>query len=101
MSDIVIDEVQRLEEKASKLSTRVEALEKAKLAIEAERDARKRALKALMDECKKELGIDPNDLEDEIKKSKEVLSVKLQIIERDVEVAEKVLIPMLAEIEKG
>lgn len=96
----VADDVLELEARASRLSSRIEALEKAKFAIEAERDARKRALKSLMDECKKELGIDPNDLEDEIKKSKEVLSVKLQIVERDVEAAEKLLNPMLAEIQK-
>lgn len=97
---VAADDIAELEERASRLSSRIESLEKSKLAIEAERDARKRALKALMDECKKELGIDPNDLEDEIKKSKEVLSVKLQIIERDVEAAEKLLNPMLAEIQK-
>ncbi len=88
-----------IDAKASKLKARCAEIEKAKLAVEAELNSRKRALKNLMDECRKE-GYDPNTLEEDIRHNRQVLMVKMELLEKDVETAEKTLAPMMTEIQK-
>lgn len=91
---------EELEAKASDLKSRIDSLSQKKMTVEAELSSRKRHLKGLMDECRKE-NLDPNNLEEEIQKVKQTLTVKLQILDRDVTAAEKILNPMVAEVQKS
>lgn len=91
---------EELETKASDLKSRIDSLSQKKMTVEAELSSRKRHLKSLMDECRKE-NLDPNNLEEEIQKVRQTLTVKLQILDRDVTAAEKILNPMIAEVQKG
>lgn len=71
-----------------------------KTRIEAELEARKRNLKAQMEAAKKE-GFDPNNLAEEIRRNEEVLIIKLDNFETELNEAEKIMRPMLEEIKGG
>lgn len=86
-----------LDDKYKSLSTRREALQQSKTRIEAELEARKRALKAHMDAAKKD-GFDPNTLREDIKRIQEVLAIKLDNFEAELDEAEQKMKPMLDEI---
>lgn len=68
-----------------------------KMKIEAELEARKRELRSIMEEVKKE-GYDPDNLPEEVKKAKEILITKMQILASDLDHAESVIKPMLESI---
>jgi hypothetical protein len=94
MSDIA----ETLEAKHKRLTSKRDELMKSKMKIEAELSVRKRALREAMDECRKQ-GFDPDTLAEDIKKLKEVLSVKLDVFEADLVHAEEQMKPLLKEIE--
>lgn len=86
-----------IEDRYKSLSSRREALASNVMKVNAELNARKRALKDAMEECKK-AGFDPDKLAEEIKTMKEVLVVKMDIFEAELKAAEDQVRPMLREI---
>lgn len=93
-------EVSQLETRHKELVGRRDALKGDVTKIEAELAARRRRLKALMAEAEAE-GYDPNNIREEIRKATEVVRVKLDAFEADIEAGEKMVRPMLEEIRKG
>jgi len=91
------DKIEDLDEKYKRLTQRRDALQKDKTRIEAELEARKRNLKAQMEAAKKE-GFNPDNLRDDIRKSEEVLALKLDNFEIELDEAESAMKPMLEEI---
>jgi ribosome recycling factor len=79
------------------LLKRKETVQQSKVQVEAELSARKRALKEAMEACKK-AGYDPDNLQDEISRAKEVLAIKLDNFSADIDAAEAAMRPMLKEI---
>ena len=90
--------VQELESEYKALVVRRDAIASGILNVTAEYEARKRALKEKIAECRK-AGLNPDTLDEDIKKMRETLAVKNQIFKSDIEAAEKKLAPMLKEIE--
>lgn len=77
-----------------------DTLMKSKLQLEAELTVRKRVLKDVMDECR-QAGYDPDNLADELRKAKEVLSLKLDIFESDLKAASEIINPLILETQNG
>ena len=90
-TEAMIAKYKKLQEKRTKLLDD-------KRRIEAELNARKRALKEALDACRA-AGFNPDTLADDIKKLKEVLYVKLNVFEADLADAEEKMKPLLAEID--
>jgi chromosome segregation ATPase len=93
-------EVSRLEARYKDLVSRREALRGDITTVEAELGARRRRLKSLMEEADSE-GFDPNNIQEEIRKGTEVIRVKLDAFQADIEAGEKMVRPMMEEIGKG
>jgi chromosome segregation ATPase len=89
--------IQELDARYQSLQKRREALMHSKLQIEAELSTRKRSLKEAMEECKK-AGFNPDNLQEEIQRLKDVLTVKMDTFEADLDAAETAIKPMLREI---
>ena len=89
--------IEQLDTDYKALTSRREQLVQNKVRVEAELAARKRSLKEAMDECKK-AGFDPNNLQEEIRKAKEVLSIKMDNFRAELEASEEIIKPMLREI---
>jgi len=94
------ESVEELEARYGKLVGRRDKLRQDLVTVEAELAARQRNLKKLMDECRA-AGFDPDDLQEEIRKTAEVVKLKLDAFEADLEAGEKIVAPMLEEIRKG
>lgn len=92
--------LEELEVRHRRLLERASVLEKEKTTIEADLEAHKRSLRQYMDECRK-AGFDPNNLQEEISKFMEVLSLKLDTFEADIKAGEEIVSPMLNEIRNG
>ena len=75
-----------LDEKYKRLSKRRDVLNQDKNRIEAELEARKRALRVQMETAKKE-GYNPDSLKDDIRKSEEILALKLDNFEAELDQA--------------
>jgi hypothetical protein len=86
-----------IETRYKALTARREVLAGNKMKLDAELDARKRALRTAMEDCKK-AGWDPDTIADQIKKMKEVLVVKMDVFEADLQTAEDQVRPMMKEI---
>lgn len=86
-----------LDEKYKRLSRRRDSLHQDKTRIEAELETRKRSLRLQMEAAKKE-GYNPDNLMEEIRKSEEVLALKLDNFQAELDEAERVMKPMLEEI---
>jgi len=86
-----------LDEKYKRLSRRRDSLQQDKTRIEAELEARKRALKNQMEAAKRE-GYNPDNLQEDIRKNEEILALKLDNFEAELADAERVMKPMLEEI---
>lgn len=91
---------QSLEDKYNNLLQRQDVLKQSKSVIEAELGARRRVLKELMDQIKQE-GYDPDNLKDEISKIENVIELKISTFEVEINAAEKIISPMMEEIQKG
>ncbi|OPZ38440.1 MAG: hypothetical protein BWY99_01629 [Synergistetes bacterium ADurb.BinA166] len=89
--------VEDLDARYKSLMKKREALVHSKVMIEAELSTRKRTLKEGMEECKK-AGFNPDNLSEEIQRLKNVLTVKLDAFQADLEGAESAMKPMLKEI---
>jgi len=89
--------LEQIEEKYRLLIQRRDSLIQSKFKIEAELGSRKRQLKSILEEAKK-AGFDPDDLPSEIKKHKEILITKMNILEAELDEAENRIKPMLQEI---
>lgn len=83
-----------IETKYKELVERLNKLSAAKMKIEAEAEARKRSLRTVMEECKK-AGFDPDTLPEFIKKTEEVLEVKMSVFESDLKTAETQIEPFM------
>jgi len=79
------------------LIKRRETTHQNKVRVEAELQARKRALKEAMGACEK-AGWDPNNLQEEVRRAREVLDIKMDNFEADLDTADNILKPMLKEI---
>ena len=79
------------------LVPKYEILKQNKFKIEVVRDSRREDLKKVMDETKA-AGYDPNKIRDELQRAKEVALVKLQVFETELEECEKIVKPMLKEL---
>ena len=89
--------VENLDIKYKNLCQKRDVLQRDKDKIEAELEARKRALKAEMEAAIND-GFDPNTLSEDIRRSEEVLILKLSNFEAELNEVEKVIKPMLDEI---
>ncbi len=89
--------VQELEAEYKSLVARRDVLAAGIVNVTAEFEARKRSLKEKIAECRK-AGLNPDTLDEDIKRMKETLVVKNHVFKSDIEAAEKKLAPMLKEI---
>jgi len=88
-----------LEARYEGLTKRRQELADKKAAVVAELAARRRALKTLMEKAREE-GFDPDNLAADIKHLSQVITVKLDNFEADIDAAESIIEPMMAEIER-
>ena len=86
-----------LESKYKTLTQRGNLLAQDKVRIDAAQAENKRTLKTVMEECKKS-GWNPDTIQEDIRRAKEVFKIKLDTYEADLNVAETILKPMLKEI---
>lgn len=86
-----------LETRYKTLTQRGGILSQDKVRVDAAQTENKRTLKNIMEECKKN-NWDPNTIQDDIRRAKEVLSLKLDNYESELNAAEVILRPMLKEI---
>lgn len=91
--------VEEFEARYNSLVKRGNDLERDKNKVEAELSSRRRSLKDNMEQARKD-GFDPNQLPEEIRRSKEVLATKLDLYSTDLDAAEKVMRPMIAEVQR-
>lgn len=89
--------IDQLDVEYKTLSARRNKLVSDKLRVEAECNTRKRLLKEAMAECK-EAGFDPNNLQEEIRRAKEVLTIKMDNFRTELDASEEIIKPMLREI---
>lgn len=68
--------------------------------VTAHLEAHQQTLKKLMNECR-DLGFDPDNLDEQIRRKKQVIELKLDTFEADVSAGEKVIRPMLDVIRRG
>ena len=87
-----------IESRSKSATARYNVIVADKMKIDAEHEARKRALRSVIEECRK-AGFNPDTIADEIKKMKEVISVKLYLFEADLASAEDQIRPMMKDIE--
>jgi predicted RNase H-like nuclease (RuvC/YqgF family) len=100
MKDAIETSINDLAKSYQEYTTRREALERNKSLIAAELTARRKSLRRLMDECQA-LGFDPNNIKDELTRQIEIERVKIQTLTSELETAERIIKPMLEEINKG
>lgn len=90
-------DVEALDERYRKLTSRRDLLQQDKARIEATLDARRKDLKGLLDEARRE-GFDPDNLKEEVRRAKEILRLKLDNFGAELNEAESMMSPMLKEI---
>lgn len=92
------DSVEELELKVKSLNQQRDIQQRMKDKIEAHKDAARKNLKDLLDGARK-AGFDPENLQEEIRHSKEVLVVKINTFAADLDESEKAMRPMKQAIE--
>ena len=80
------------------LVKRISSLSEDKMRVDATLSSRKQRLKEVMEEAK-EAGIDPDNLSDNIKKLKMILTTKMEVMKADIETAERIIKPIVETIE--
>lgn len=100
MEPAFTEEIDGLARRWIDLTSRISDLSAGKARVEAELEARKRSLRRQMSDCQA-AGHDPNDLKESIAKQLEVLRVKMSGLEAEVSASEKLLRPMLDELQAG
>lgn len=96
----LMKEIEDVTEQHRVLVARRDELDRNKGRVDAALTERKRRLKQLMDEAR-EAGLDPDNLDQEIRRRIEVIRVKHETIVAELAEAEKMIKPMLEEIESG
>lgn len=91
------NDVEELEQRFRTLKARREILINNVQSLTAEHNARKRSLKEALDEAK-EKGFNPENMAEELRKCKEILSLKIDNFEADLSSGEDIVKPMLKEI---
>lgn len=89
--------VEDIDARYKNLSARKDVLQRNKDKIEAELEARQRSLKNLLDEARKD-GYNPANLKEEIQRAEEVLIIKLDNFETELNEAEQSIEPMMKEL---
>jgi len=97
MAQLEDQNLEELESRFKALSQRGNSLSQDKLRIDAAQAENKRTLKNIIEECKK-LGYNPDTIQEDMRRSKEVFRIKLDNYEVDLNAAENILRPMLKEI---
>lgn len=80
------------------LSARRDKIVENKNRIEAELKVARRELEKAMNEAREE-GFDPNNLEEDLKREVEIITIKLNTVKTDIEIGEKIIEPILKNIE--
>lgn len=93
-------EIDSLENRYNSSLARRDVLKNNISTISAELSAHQRNLRKLMDEAI-ENGHDPDNLKEEIRKDIEVVSLKLDAFEADLEAGEKIVKPMVDNLRRG
>jgi hypothetical protein len=91
---------EEIETEFNSIVSRITLCKEHKMKIEAELASRRRELKEMIDEATK-AGFDPDNLPDDIRKSKEILTTKMQLISADLDHAESILKPIVELIERN
>jgi len=94
-----IDKLNGLIKRSQELNERRTDLNNKNNLIQAELTARRRQLQQVIKEVTDE-GLNPNDLKDEITSTTEIAEMKLNSLSADLDAAEKIIIPLLKEIER-
>lgn len=94
-----IDKLNSLIKRSQELNERRNDLNNKNNLIQAELTARRRQLQQVMKEVTDE-GLNPNDLKDEIASATEIAEMKLNSLSADLDTAEKIITPLLKEIER-
>ena len=89
--------VEEIEAEYKRLNQRRDTITNDKMQVVAELGSTRRDLKATMEECRK-ANIDPDNIQEEIRRSREVLGIKMNTYEADIAAAENQLRPLLKEI---
>ena len=92
------ESIEELETKYKGLVQRRSDLQRDKDKIEATLEAHRRTLKGLLEQARKE-GFDPDNIQEEIKRAKEVLVLKINTFSADLDEAEKIMKPMKQAVE--
>ena len=92
-----VQTIEELEVEYKLLNQRRDAIIQKKMQVEAELGSTRRDLKATMEECKKS-NIDPDNIQEEIRRAREVLDLKISSYNADITAAENQLKPMMKEI---
>jgi len=90
-------DIEAMDTEYKRLVSRRDVLQQDKARIEATLDARRKDLKNLLDQARKD-GFDPDNLKEEIRRAKEVLRLKLDNFNTELEEASSMMEPMLREI---
>jgi hypothetical protein len=89
---------EEIETEYKDLIKRISSLSEDKMRVDATLSSRKQRLKEVMEEAK-EAGIDPDNLSDNIKKLKTILTTKMEVMKADIETAERIIKPVVETIE--
>ncbi|HED05663.1 MAG TPA: hypothetical protein ENI61_03135 [Ignavibacteria bacterium] len=94
------DDGSDIEIKYKSLSERRDQLKLDHGTVTAHLEARQKNLKKYMDECRG-LGFDPDNLETEIIRLRNVIELKMSTFEAELEASEKIIKPMLDDVRRG
>jgi hypothetical protein len=89
--------IEEIEQRWKRLTSRREDIIRSKTKVETILDSRKKILKETISACRV-AGFDPDTLVEEVRRKKQVLSLKLDAFDADLTSAEQMLAPMLKEI---
>ena len=89
-----------IEMRYKKLSERRDQLKLDHGTVIANLEISQKNLKKYMSECR-ELGFDPNNLETEIIRLRNIIELKMNTLEADLEAGEKIIKPMLDDIRRS
>lgn len=92
--------ITELESRYKEFTRRRDRLQQNKMLVEAEHASRLRELKNLYKQAE-EAGFDPNNIKEELRRRTQVLVVKLDTFQADLEAAEALMQPMMQEIQRA
>ncbi len=95
MADKTVEEI---ESEWKALKARVDRNESNRTKLQTHLDMKKKELKDLIASCKA-MGVDPEKIQDEVRRAKEVLSTKMDVLAADLKASEDMIAPLLREME--